>query len=154
MEYPKVEFFTTHAKLEAGREQTVDVLIRITPPALSPDLTSRPNWKGRPDLNLSLVLDRSGSMEGEKMIRARDDGGVILIALLWILVAISVIALSFAREGFVEVAAARVGAQGVVGEPEAAFETRGHPGLAGVNVATEVHRASPPGSATVASTTA
>ncbi len=72
MEYPKVEFFTKHAKLEAGREQTVDVLIRITPPALSTDLTSRPNWKGRPDLNLSLVLDRSGSMEGEKMIRARE----------------------------------------------------------------------------------
>src|SRR6185503_16078576 len=69
MEYPKIEFFTTHAKLEAGREQTVDVLIRITPPALG---TSRPNWKGRPDLNLSLVLDRSGSMEGEKMIRARE----------------------------------------------------------------------------------
>src|SRR4029079_1999901 len=69
MEYPKVEFFRRHAKLEAGREQTVDVLIRITPPALS---TSRPNWKGRPDLNLSLVLDRSASMEGEKMIRARE----------------------------------------------------------------------------------
>ena len=72
MEYPKVEFFTTHPKLEAGREQTVDVLIRITPPALSLDPSSRPNCKGRPDLNLSLVLDRSGSMQGEKMVRARD----------------------------------------------------------------------------------
>ena len=37
----------------------------------------------------------------------RTDSGVILIALLWILTALSVIALSFARESFVEVAAAR-----------------------------------------------
>src|ERR1041385_6052564 len=72
MEYPKVEFFTTHPKLEAGREQTADVLIRITPPALSLDPSSRSNWKGRPKLNLSLVLDRSGSMDGEKMMRARE----------------------------------------------------------------------------------
>jgi len=42
------------------------------------------------------------------MIRAaKDDRGVILIALLWILVALSVIALSFSRESFVEVAVAR-----------------------------------------------
>ncbi len=42
------------------------------------------------------------------MIRARDDSrGVILIALLWILTILSVIAMSFARETFVEVSAAR-----------------------------------------------
>ncbi len=63
---PKVEFFTTRAKLEADKEQTVDVLIRITPP--EPHVT----YNTRPALNLSLVIDRSGSMEGEKMVRARE----------------------------------------------------------------------------------
>jgi Ca-activated chloride channel homolog len=63
---PMVEFITTRTKLEAGREQTVDVLIRITPPHLDLGKTSRPA------LNLSLVLDRSGSMGGEKMLRARE----------------------------------------------------------------------------------
>lgn len=43
-----------------------------------------------------------------EIIRAReDDRGVILIALLWILTILSVIALSFSRETFVEVSAAR-----------------------------------------------
>jgi Ca-activated chloride channel family protein len=65
-QFPKVEFLTTQAKLEAGREQTVDVLIRITPPEVDrPDRT-------RPVMNLSLVLDRSGSMAGEKMVQARN----------------------------------------------------------------------------------
>ena len=41
------------------------------------------------------------------MIRVRDERGVILIALLWVLAALSVIALSFSRESLVEVAAAR-----------------------------------------------
>lgn len=65
-QFPKVELLTTRAKLEAGREQTVDVLIRITPPDLD-DLNN-----SRPALNLSLVLDRSGSMAGEKMVQARN----------------------------------------------------------------------------------
>jgi Ca-activated chloride channel family protein len=63
---PKIEFFTTREKLLGGREQTVDVLVRITPPAH--DLQ---NTKRTP-LNLSIVLDRSGSMAGEKMVRARE----------------------------------------------------------------------------------
>src|SRR5438876_2252455 len=41
------------------------------------------------------------------MIRVRDERGVILIALLWVLAALSVIALCFSRESLVEVAAAR-----------------------------------------------
>jgi len=65
-QFPKVELLTTRAKLEAGREQTVDVLIRITPP----DLDALNN--SRPALNLSLVLDRSGSMAGDKMVKARN----------------------------------------------------------------------------------
>ena len=64
--FPKVEFLTTTAKLEADRDQTVDLLIRITPPELDLQTATRP------PLNLSIVLDRSGSMGGIKMQHARE----------------------------------------------------------------------------------
>src|SRR5829696_5383647 len=62
----RVEVLTERARLVAGREQTVDVLVRITPPELGSDGATRRR------LNLAVVLDRSGSMQGAKMERARE----------------------------------------------------------------------------------
>ena len=62
----KVEVLTERAKLFAGREQTVDVLVRVRPPEVERDGSTRRR------LNLSVVLDRSGSMEGVKMARAQE----------------------------------------------------------------------------------
>jgi Ca-activated chloride channel family protein len=62
----KVEVLTERAKLAAGREQTVDVLVRVTPPE------TVGGGSARRRLNLSVVLDRSGSMQGAKMERARE----------------------------------------------------------------------------------
>jgi len=62
---PVVEFFLERGRLAAGREQTVNVLVRVTPPEAE-------TGGRRPRLNLGVVLDRSGSMEGAKMLRARE----------------------------------------------------------------------------------
>ena len=63
---PRVEFITERGRLIAGRDQTLDLLIRITPPDIKPEA-----MRNRPALNLSIVLDRSGSMGGSKIEHAR-----------------------------------------------------------------------------------
>jgi general secretion pathway protein K len=56
-------------------------------------------------INREMMIAKSAPPTAD--CRLSTESGVILIALLWILTALSVIALSFARESFVEVAAAR-----------------------------------------------
>ena len=62
---PTVEIIPLKKKLEAGREQTLDVLVRIKSPAGADEAPVE-----RPKLNLCVVLDRSGSMAGSKITEA------------------------------------------------------------------------------------
>ncbi|MEP6786913.1 MAG: VWA domain-containing protein [Acidobacteriota bacterium] len=63
---PNIEIITNKPKLIAGEKRSVDVLVRITPPDLET------NGPKRPKLNIGVALDRSGSMDGEKMHQARE----------------------------------------------------------------------------------
>lgn len=76
MRVPKIEFLLQRAQLEAGRDQTVDLLIRIVPPEIDSVIGRRPK------LNIGIVLDRSGSMGGEKMVRAREAASYCIDQLL------------------------------------------------------------------------
>jgi Ca-activated chloride channel homolog len=61
---PQIQLIPLQAALAMQQSTTLDLLVKILPPALAvqPD---------RPTLNLGLVIDRSGSMSGSKMQYAR-----------------------------------------------------------------------------------
>lgn len=65
MATPRIELIPLRWAVSTERPTTLDVLIRITPPQAAARAE-------RPRLNLSLVIDRSGSMDGEKLAYARD----------------------------------------------------------------------------------
>ncbi|NEQ43611.1 MAG: VWA domain-containing protein [Leptolyngbya sp. SIOISBB] len=62
---PMLELLPLHGAIVTQQPMTLDVLVRITPPAL-------PIAPERSPLNLSLVIDRSGSMRREKIQQAQE----------------------------------------------------------------------------------
>jgi Ca-activated chloride channel family protein len=66
MTTPTMTLTPRRAAVLAGFESTVDVLVRVTPPA--PPQGERPK---RPPLHVALVIDRSGSMDGQPLDEAK-----------------------------------------------------------------------------------
>ena len=71
-----IHILTEKEKLVAGEDRTIDVLVRITPPQIESGALNRP------PLNLGLVLDRSGSMQGRKIEEARQAAAYCIDQLL------------------------------------------------------------------------
>jgi general secretion pathway protein K len=68
---------------------------------------SRQSVVGRKKLQTGNLTIKKNSLQTADCRLLTDSSGIILIALLWILTALSLIALSFSKDSFVEVAAAR-----------------------------------------------
>jgi Ca-activated chloride channel homolog len=62
---PQIQILPFKTKFEQDVPQTIDVVVRIKSPKIQTD-----DQPKRPKLNLSLVIDRSGSMDGNKMREA------------------------------------------------------------------------------------
>jgi Ca-activated chloride channel homolog len=75
-ERPTIEILTEKEKIAAKTDQVIDVLVRIVPP------TIESTGMKRPKLNFGIALDRSGSMDGDKMQRAREAAKYCLDQLL------------------------------------------------------------------------
>ncbi len=64
MKKPQIELIPLRSAVCRDRPTTLDVVVRIIPPAPEEEIK-------RPTLNIGLVIDRSGSMEGQKIEYAR-----------------------------------------------------------------------------------
>ena len=72
MNQPRIELIPLRPAVRSDAPATLDVLVKITPPA--PDAQVR-----RPALNLGLVLDRSGSMAAQNKIGFARDAAVFAV---------------------------------------------------------------------------
>lgn len=64
MNLPQIELIPLRPVVSSDRPSSLDILVKIVPPAQAIDLK-------RPALNIGFVIDRSGSMSGQKIESAR-----------------------------------------------------------------------------------